>query len=153
MSLLLPMLERFEGLYLRPYLCPAGVPTIGLGSTRYLDGRPVRLTDPPITREHAYLLARHQVVSDYLPQVLALCKSIDTPDRLAAITDFAYNLGTGALRSSTLRKRINAGRWGDVPGELRKWVRGGGRVLPGLVKRRAAEAVLVARPHRPPRAP
>lgn len=145
MGLLLPMLERFEGLYLRPYMCPAGVPTIGLGSTRYLDGRPVRLTDPPITREHAYVIARHQVLQDYLPAVLALCQGINTPARLAAITDFAYNLGTGALRSSTLRKRINAGRWGDVQAELRKWVRGGGRVLPGLVKRRAAEAVLVAR--------
>lgn len=143
LAILLPMLEAFEGLRLRPYLCPAGVPTIGLGSTRYLDGRPVRLTDPPITREHAYVLARHQVLADYLPAVLALCRSVDTPARLAAIADFAYNLGVGALRGSTLRKRINAGRWADVPGELRKWVRGGGRVLPGLVRRRAAEAALI----------
>lgn len=142
MALLLALLERFEGLRLRPYLCPAGVATIGLGSTRYLDGRPVRLTDPPITREHAYLLARQQLLTDYLPQVVALCGQIDTPERLAAITDFAYNLGNGALRASTLRKRIQAGRWDQVPTELRKWVRGGGRVLPGLVKRREAEAVL-----------
>ena len=47
------------------------------------------------------------------------------------------------LRASTLRKRINAGRWGDVPGELRKWVRGGGKVLPGLVRRIEAEASFI----------
>lgn len=143
MALLLPMLERFEGLYLKPYLCPAGVPTIGLGTTRYLNGQPVRMTDPKITREHAYVLARHQITEDYLPAVLAMCRGLDTPGRLAAITDFAYNLGNSALRGSTLRKRINAGRWDDVPAELNKWVRGGGRVLPGLVLRRKAEAALL----------
>jgi lysozyme len=143
MALLLGLLEAFEGLRLRPYLCPAGVPTIGLGSTRYLDGRAVRLTDPPITREHAYLLAREQLLREYMPQVLALCGALDTPGRVAAIVDFAYNLGTGALRASTLRRRIMAGRWDQVPAELRKWVRGGGRVLPGLVRRREAEAALI----------
>jgi lysozyme len=142
MPLLLALIERFEGLRLRPYICPAGVPTIGLGSTRYEDGTPVKLTDPAITRERAYAIARHQIAREYLPQTLALCQGIDTPGRLAAIVDFSYNLGTGALRSSTLRKRINAGRWDDVPGELMKWVRGGGRVLPGLVARRKAESAL-----------
>ena len=140
---LLPMLERFEGLRLRPYLCPAGVPTIGLGSTRYLDGRPVRLTDPPITADHARVLAREQVLREYLPAVLQLCPGIDSPARLAALTDFTYNLGSGALRASTLRRRVNAGQWDLVPAELARWVRGGGRVLPGLVLRRAAEAALV----------
>lgn len=143
LALLLALLERFEGLRLRPYLCPAGVPTIGLGSTRYEDGRPVSLADPPITRERAFALARLQLLSDYLPGVVKLCGAIDTPGRLAALTDFAYNLGTGALRASTLRRRVLAGRWDLVPGELRKWVRGGGRVLPGLVARREAECRLV----------
>ncbi|MEY2894061.1 MAG: hypothetical protein RJA98_3969 [Pseudomonadota bacterium] len=143
LAILLRLLVQFEGLHLRPYICPAGVPTIGIGSTRYLDGRPVRLTDPPITREHALLLARRQVLVDYMPAVRQLCAGIVTQQQLAAITDFAYNLGTGALRASTLRRVINAGRWEDVPRELRKWVRGGGRVLPGLVRRREAEAALV----------
>lgn len=143
LALLLGLLERFEGLRLRPYLCPAGVPTIGLGSTRYLDGRPVRLTDPPITREHAFHLAREQLLRDYLPAVLRLCGAIDAPGRLAALVDFAYNLGSGALQASTLRRRVLAGRWDLVPAELRKWVRGGGRVLPGLVARREAEVALI----------
>lgn len=143
LALLLALLERFEGLRLRPYLCPAGVATIGLGSTRYENGTPVRLTDPPITPERAYALARLQLLRDYLPQVLALCGAVDTPGRLAALTDFAYNLGNGALRASTLRRRVLAGQWELVPAELRKWVRGGGRVLPGLVKRREAEVALL----------
>lgn len=62
---------------------------------------------------------------------------------LCGIADFAYNTGLGALRGSTLRKRINAGDWEAAKVELGKWVRGGGRVLPGLVLRRAAEAALI----------
>ena len=135
--------RHFEGLYLRPYLCPAGVATIGIGSTRYEDGTPVTLADPAITPEYADRLLRFQLRHDYLPQVLALCPGIDTPERLAAILDFAYNCGTGNLRISTLRRRINAGDWESVPGELAKWVRGGGRVLKGLVLRRKAEAALI----------
>lgn len=85
----------------------------------------------------------HSVQSIYLPAVLRLCPGIDSPERLAAIIDFTFNLGAGNLRASTLRRRINAGRWNDVPKELRKWVKGGGRVLAGLVKRREAESDLV----------
>lgn len=133
---------QFEGLRLHPYLCPAGVPTIGLGSTRYADGTAVRLTDAPITKAEAYILLEQTLARDYMPAVLRLCPGIDTPQRLAALTDFAYNCGTGALKASTLRRKVNEGGWGAVPGELRKWVKGGGRVLRGLVLRREAEAGL-----------
>ena len=133
----------FEGVYLRPYLCPAGVPTIGVGSTRYLDGRRVQLSDPPITREHAMVLLRHKVLTEFMPGVRRLCGAVDEPGRLAALTDFAYNLGLGALHSSTLRRRILAGRWDDVPIELRKWVFAGGRRLKGLERRREAEIALL----------
>lgn len=138
--------QRFEGVRLRPYLCPAGVPTIGVGSTRYEDGTPVTLADPPITWERAFVLLRTTLARDYLPAVLELCPGIDTPKRLAALTDFAYNCGIGALKSSTMRRRVNAGDWGAVPAELAKWVKGGVRVLQGLVKRREAEAGLIASP-------
>jgi len=135
--------RRFEGLYLRPYLCPAGVPTIGYGATRYPDGRAVTLNDPPITRVVAEVMLLDQVRTIYLPAVLKLCPGIDTPERLAAIIDWTFNLGAGNLRASTLRKRVNASRWGDVPAEIRKWNRGGGRMLRGLVLRREAEAALI----------
>jgi lysozyme len=134
--------RRFEGCYLRPYLCPAGVATIGYGATRYLDGRQVLLTDPPITRDAAERMLVLQLERVYMPQALAACPGL-TGGRLAAITDFTFNLGVGALRASLLRRRANAGDWGAVPGELRKWVRGGGRVLRGLVLRREAEIELI----------
>lgn len=140
----LPVIVRFEGLRLRPYLCPAGVWTIGLGSTRYLDGSPVRPTDRPITREHAYALAVEQLRRDCLPAVLRLCPGIDRFDRLAGVLSWAYNCGNDALRASTLRRRINAGDWPAAQAELRRWVRGGGKVLPGLVVRRAVEAGMLA---------
>jgi lysozyme len=133
----------FEGVYLRPYLCPSGVPTIGVGSTRYLDGRAVRLSDPPITREHALLLLRYKVLTEYIPGVRRLCGAVNDSGQLAALTDLAYNIGLGNLKASTLRKRVLADRWDLVPAELRKWVRGGGRVLPGLVRRRQAEIDLI----------
>jgi lysozyme len=135
--------RRFEGCRLRPYLCPAGVPTIGFGATRYPGGLAVCLKDPPITREIANDMLLHSVRTIYLPAVLKLCPGIDTPDRLAAIIDFVFNLGTGRLKASTLRKRINAGRWADVPHELRKWNKGAGKVLRGLTIRREAEASLM----------
>lgn len=135
--------RRFEGLYLTPYLCPAGVPTIGYGATFYHDGRKVQLTDAPITREQANGLLLWMISTVYLPAVIKLCPGVTDPERLAALIDFTFNLGAGNLRNSTLRKRVNAGQWDLVPTELRKWVKGGGKVLRGLVIRREAEISLV----------
>jgi lysozyme len=135
--------RRFEGLYLTPYLCPAGVPTIGYGATYYEDGTRVQLTDQPITRERAESLLLWMVRTRYMPVVLRLCPGVDTPNRLAALIDFAFNLGNGSLRSSTLRKKVNAGDWNAVPVELRKWNKACGRVLRGLTVRREAEVAIL----------
>jgi lysozyme len=143
----LPIIEslcvRFEGVYLQPYACPAGVATIGVGTTRYLDGSPVRLSDPPITREQAMALLRAQLRTVYIPQTLDACPGIDTPERLAAIADFTYNCGAANLRASTLRRRVNAGAWDDVPAQLMRWVFAAGKRLRGLERRRVAEAALI----------
>lgn len=135
--------RRFEGLYLTPYICPAGVPTIGYGATFYEDGTRVQLTDPAITRARAEALLLWHVRNIYLPAVMQLCPKADTPGRVAALIDFAFNLGAGRLKGSTLRRRVNASEWGLVPDELRKWNKAGGRVLRGLTIRREAEAALV----------
>jgi len=135
--------RRFEGLYLRPYLCPAGVPTIGYGATYYEDGAPVALTDPPITRERAEALLLRSLRTRYLPALRVLCPRVDDPERLAALLDFTFNLGAGNLRSSTLRRRVNDGLWGEVPEQLMRWNKAGGRVLRGLTLRRQAECELV----------
>lgn len=137
-----PLVRQFEGLRLTPYLCPAGYPTVGYGARWYPDGSAVQLGDAPITRAVAEVMLRGSL-RRLAPQVLGLCPGVDTPGRLAAILDFTFNLGAGSLRMSTLRRRINAGQWGDVPVELRKWVKGGGKELPGLVRRRAAEIALL----------
>ena len=134
----------FEGMVLTPYLCPAGVPTIGVGSTFYEDGARVTLADPPVTRERAMALLEHELLQ-CLPRVLRLCPALAQWGEVAtgAVLDFAFNCGVGALQASTLRRRINAD---DVPGaraELGRWVYAGGRRLNGLVRRRAAEAALL----------
>ena len=134
--------QRFEGLYLSPYLCPAGVPTIGYGATYYEDGTRVTLFDEAITRERAIALLQWMVRTVYLPTVMRLCPGIDNPNRLAALIDFTFNLGGNALKSSTLRRKVNAGMWAAVSTELRKWVMAAGRRLRGLVIRREAEAAL-----------
>ena len=134
----------FEGMYLKPYLCPARVPTIGVGSTFYENGIRVTLADPPISRERAMQLLDHELEA-CLPRVLRLCPQLRLwgDNATGAILDFAFNCGTGALQNSTLRKRINADDAEGAKKELMKWVRGGGRVLPGLARRRAAEVALL----------
>lgn len=134
--------RRFEGCYLRPYLCSAGVPTIGYGATFYEDGRKVKLTDPPITRQRAEDLLQFHLRRHFLPKTVRLVPGADTPPRLAALLDFAFNLGHGALAGSTLRRKVNAGEWPEVPGQLLRWNRAGGRELRGLTLRRKAEAAL-----------
>lgn len=136
--------RRFEGLELKPYLCPAGIPTIGYGSTSYADGKAVTLRDQSITASQADELLMLTLRRDYLPGVLRLSPSLaDKPQALGAIVDFAYNLGVSKYGGSTLRKRIDAGDMAGARVELSRWVRGGGKVLPGLVARRAAESALL----------
>lgn len=137
----LALARRFEGLRLRPYLCPAGIPTIGYGHT----GPDVTLQSQPITRTFAEELLVEDMAR-FVAGALRLCPALATePDgRLAAIADFAFNLGLGRLQTSTLRRRVNQRDWPAAAHELRRWVRGGGRVLPGLVARREAEVALLS---------
>lgn len=136
--------RTFEGFSSRPYLCPAGIPTIGYGSTYYQDGRKVTLLDAPIAEPVAREMLRLKLRNEYLPGVLRLCPVLANDEaRCNAIVDFAYNLGVGRLQTSTLRRRINAQDWAGAKEQLMLWVRGGGRILPGLVRRRTAEAALL----------
>lgn len=132
------LIEQFEGCRLVPYLCPAGVWTCGWGSTG-----PDVVPGQAWTQEYADRRMKADAIK-FVRGVLVLCPSLSGGAH-AAIADFAYNLGLGRLRASTLRRRINAGDMASAAIELRKWVRGGGKVLPGLVTRRAAEAALLVR--------
>ena len=138
--------KRFEGYKSKPYLCPAGVPTIGYGSTFYADGRKVTLQDPPMDEPTARALLVHELMHKYAPGTIRQCPVLLTLamtandwGKLNAIVDFAYNLGVGRLQTSTLKRKINAQDWEGAKEQLMLWTRGGGRVLPGLVKRREAE--------------
>lgn len=80
----------------------------------------------------------------FLRGTLAACPILITrPTALAACTDFSFNLGLGALKGSTLRRRVNAEDWPAARYEIRRWVNAGGRKLLGLVRRRDAEAALL----------
>ena len=138
------MCKRFEGFRSKPYLCPANVATIGYGSTYYADGRKVTLNDPPTTQEEAHVLLMHELEHNYLPGVLRNCPGLITDVRKCnAIVDFCYNLGTGRLQTSTLKRKINANDWEGAKEQLMLWTKGGGKVLPGLFKRRTAECALL----------
>ena len=135
--------KRFEGFHrtrkaspglAHPYLCPAGFWTIGYGHRCGSDHAPIDQS-----QAEAYLVADLQSA---LHATLRHCPVLATePERrLAAIVDFTFNLGAGRLQTSTLRRRINQRDWAAAATELRRWVYGGGKVLPGLVNRREAEA-------------
>lgn len=144
------LVRRFEGFRSKPYLCPAGVPTIGFGSTRYPDGRTVTMLDTPIRESAARAIMLHELETQYAPGVIRCCPGLlpmamqeNDWGRFCAVVDFAYNLGVGRLQTSTLRRKINDQDWPGAREQLALWVRGGGRVLPGLVARRKAEALLM----------
>ncbi len=120
-----------------PYVCPAGFWTIGYGHLCTQD-------HPPITQDEADAYLTQDLVKA-MTATLRYCPVLATePEgRLAAIVDFAFNLGAGRLQTSTLRRRINRRDWGAAGQELRRWVYGGGKILPGLVRRREAERLLL----------
>lgn len=136
---LLALIRKFEGLRLKPYRCPAGVPTIGYGHT----GPDVRMDMSPISEPVAEAMMQqdaevfHRAAGKLSPGLWL------DEDKHAAIADFCFNLGTTRYKASTLRRKVNAGDWEGAAEELQKWVWGGGRKLPGLVARRTAEAALL----------
>jgi len=131
-------------LKLQPYICPAGYPTIGYGTVWKPDGSKVTMDHAPISKETAEAWLVHELRHNYLAGVLKASPGLlARPRALGAMTDFAYNLGVARYRASTLRKRVDDGDWEDAKAQLMLWTRGGGRVLPGLVRRRAAEAALL----------
>ena len=138
----LALIREFEGFRSKPYLCPAGVPTIGYGSTRYEDGTPVTLKDGPIDQARANAIMRTTLAREYEPAVQRYVKVPLTQGQYDALVDFAYNAGAKNLLQSTLLKKLNSKNYAGASKEFEKWVYGGGKVLPGLVRRRKAEQAL-----------
>lgn len=133
--------KRFEGLYLQPYLCPAGVATVGYGTVYKPDGTTVTLQDAPITPQTAEAWLQHQLQTGCLPAAVRMTPAlVGNEEAIGALADFIYNLGASRYKVSTLRLRLNNREWGEAQYEIRRWVRANGRVLKGLQLRREAEA-------------
>jgi len=132
------LLKLFEGCKLKAYRCPANVCTIGYGHTNAA-GAPMVTDSSVITQQQAEDILRHDLVK-YETAVHEMVTQPLNQHQFDVLVDFAYNAGIGNLKSSTLLKKVNAGKFDDVPAELMKWTKGGGKVLPGLVRRRQAES-------------
>lgn len=138
----LTLIKKFEGFRSHPYLCSAGIPTIGYGSTYYENGVRVKLSDSPISEEWAEELLKKNVVH-YDLAVNSLTRDDITQNQYDALVSFAYNVGVTNFKNSTLLKRINANpKDPNITNQFMKWIRAGGRVVKGLILRRREEAQL-----------
>ena len=136
----LAIVKEFEGLRLKAYKCPAAVWTIGYGHTSAA-GSPIVTPELVITKDEAEEVLA-QDMEQYEEGVRKYVKVDLTQGQFDALVDFAYNAGVGALQKSTLLKKVNAEKFDEVPAEFMKWTKGGGKELPGLVRRRRAEVKL-----------
>ena len=134
------LIKKFEGLFLKAYLCPANVPTIGYGSTMYATGKKVKLGET-ITRQIAQELIEWEVNNK--GKIVDAMKLELNQNQFDAVVSFVYNLGIGNFNKSTLLKKIKENPNDiTIANEFTKWNKGGGVILKGLVTRRKAESDL-----------
>lgn len=129
------LIRHFEGCRFDAYLCPAGVWTIGYGHTA-----DVKEGDS-IDQEAAEAF----LIEDLETFEQAVTRLVEVPltqQQFDALVSWTFNLGAGNLAESTLLKKLNNYQYAEVPEQMMRWVRAGGKVLEGLVRRRAAEAAL-----------
>lgn len=134
------LIASFEGLRLKAYLCQAGVPTIGYGST-YLHGKKVTL-GMTCTKEEALEQFTQDLAKFERDVTASLGMTRLTQQQFDAVVSFCYNCGTGAFRRSTLKRKIvaNPSNFDGIKAEFAKWNKAGGVVSKGLSRRRATEA-------------
>lgn len=131
--------KPFEGLVLKAYHDPVGYPTQGFG--RLLSRTPWEPLDKwPDIDEHTAEEWLKEDMTKAVRAALRLCPGAETPEQYAALADFTFNCGAGNLQASTLRRKVNRGDFSGAEKEFSKWVFARGVKLPGLVRRRRAEA-------------
>jgi lysozyme len=135
------VIKKYEGFSADPYLCPAGVPTIGYGSTRWFDGYRITMDSRTINRDDATRLLQMELhhIESAVPRLI---KAPLTQNQFDALASFTFNLGSGRLQSSTLRAKVNRLDYDGAADEFPKWCKAAGKALPGLVRRRAEERQL-----------
>lgn len=130
------LIERYEGFSATPYICPAGKLTIGYGHL-IRNGEAFKT----VSQKQAEILLQ----KDLIIASMAVARNILVPltqSQFDALIDFTFNLGGGRLQSSTLRQKLNRRDYTGAAEEFKKWVWGGGKKLPGLIRRRADEKAL-----------
>ena len=156
------LMHRYEGYRTKPYLCPAHIWTIGYGHVLYqeqirlpmvrVEGKDVSMIrkEMPLKQEDNRVWTKEEIeklfaadVASFERGVLRLVPGCNgRQSSFDALVSFAFNAGLGNLQRSTIRMRANRGDWEGAAEAFMAWVKGGGRVLPGLVKRREAEKAL-----------
>jgi lysozyme len=133
LELALRLIRTFEGCRLRAYKDVVGIWTICFGSTR-------GVKEGMVQTQTACDMLLASEAGGFMLRVLQLCPNLAKhPERLAAVTSFAYNLGLGAFKASTLRRKCLRDDWNGASAEFPKWRFAGGRVWRGLIIRRALE--------------
>ena len=136
------LIKMFESFSPKVYICPAGIPTIGYGTTRYPDGRKVSMGDPNISEIVAtnYLMYDVKIFENFVD--VYVMTDINQ-NQFDALVSFVYNVGPMNFKSSTLLKLINQNpNHPEIFKQFQRWNKAKGKVLPGLVKRRIAEGEL-----------
>lgn len=140
------LIKEFEGFKGEPYKCPAGVPTIGYGTTIYPDGRKVSMRDDDITEAEATEYLQHEVDKIRIGLNARLSSLQLNTNQICALISWVYNLGFGNFDKSTMYKMLREKNYTKAVKSLQEWNKGGGVVLAGLVRRRKAEAELFNKP-------
>ncbi len=156
------LMHKFEGMRNRPYLCPAHIWTIGYGHVLYQEQirlpvvrvpdkhTPMIRKEMPLKPEDNRVWTKAEIdklfkadVASFERGVLRLVPGcVGHQGRFDALVSFAFNAGLGNLQRSTIRMKANRGDWEGAAEAFMAWTKGGGKVLPGLVKRRQAEIAL-----------
>jgi lysozyme len=137
-------IAHFEGFSGKLYNDPVGHCTIGCG--HLVHHGPINGSEPAefkrgITRERALELLQHDATTAAGEISRSVTVRLSQP-QVDALVSFAFNVGNGAFRDSTLLRLLNQGDYGSVPAQLNRWTKAGGKPLPGLVRRRKAEGDL-----------
>jgi len=156
------LMHRFEGFRNKPYLCPAHIWTIGYGHVLYQEQirlpvvrvpdkhTPMIRKEMPLKPEDNRVWSKEEInelfrvdVASFERGVLRLVPGcVGRQGSFDALVSISFNFGLGNLQRSTIRMKANRGDWEGAADAFRAWTKGGGKVLPGLVKRREAEIAL-----------
>ena len=130
------LIKHFEGCELEAYKCAAGVWTIGYGHTKDVQEGDVW------NKEKADFMLWRELEDEYEVYVNDLVTVPINQSQFDALVSWVYNLGPANLKNSTMLKKLNAGEYEEVPSQMKKWNKANGKVLEGLIRRRAAESLL-----------